>query len=277
MSLVFIVVPSFPSGLTRGKQIAERLNAQCNPADADISSTFILVKVWHQQIIQNCKNVYYDILDDDRPLRELGKYPNVKIIAQNYASVDYIKARVDNEVIVIPHHHCNYENVTRPKRDVKIVGYCGGSNTLNLDTEELTAKLKNIGLEFRIFNYDRSNIPRQEICKFYSEIDIHISFRKISPNNIFQPELKAPVKLVNASSFKVPTVAYPETGWQEGFDTFIHAESIDKLIGACKILKEDDSLYDQYAEKAYEFAKDYHIEKIVTLYSDIDRTRQKIS
>ena len=272
MGIVFLANPVFPSAYLRGKQIAERINAAYNPVNAKDSDTFIMVKIWSPEIAQR-KNVYVDLVDDHTPLWQLYKYPHVKVIALSSMAANYIKARVTNEVVVIPHHHCNFENVTRPAREVKTAGYCGISYGLNLDINELTRRLSNIGLEFRLLDYERPGVSREQVCQFYSEIDIQIAFRRPWLHKSIQPELKCPLKLINAGSFKVPTVAFPETSWHEGFDTFMHATSLDKLVDSCRTLKEDKETYKHFAEKTYEFSQDYSIDKIMNLYLNLAKPR----
>lgn len=266
MSLVFITHPAYPSGILRGEQIAERLNVACNPTEVSKKDTIIMVKTWHPEIANFSSNVYFDLIDYDEPLGVLSRYPNIKIIAMSNTSAEYIKARVENKVVMIPHHHCNYKNITRPEREVKVVGYCGTKWGLNLDQAELKAKLENIGLDFRFIDCERLNVSREEICNFYSELDIQLAYRKPFLSKVTQPELKCPLKLVNAGSFRIPTVAFPEISWRVGFDTFMHVKSMGEMVDSCRILKEDKSTYDHFAKKAYEFSQDYHIDKIVKLY-----------
>jgi hypothetical protein len=271
MSIVFFANPAFPSAYLRGKQIAERINGAYNPANVKDTDTIIMVKFWRAEIAEHCKNVYVDLVDDERPLWVLYKYPHIKVIALSSMAVSYIKARVANEVIVIPHHHCNFENVTRPVREVKAAGYCGINLGLNLNINELTRRLSDVGLEFRFLDCEKPGVSREQVCQFYSEIDIQIAFRGPWLSRVIQPELKCPLKLANAGSFKVPTAAFPETGWREGFNTFMHARSLDKLVDSCRILKEDKATYKYFAKKAYKFSQDYSIDKIIKLYLNLEK------
>lgn len=263
--LVFMTSP-WASGHIRGVQIAERLGAKCDPKESiSADSIFVFIKLTPNI---NLARMYIDIVDAHGLLTSLTRFPDAKIIAISNLAKDFIANRVYNDVIVIPEHHCNFENITRENRLVKTVGFIGYTPNFGLDPMMVRDELAKIGLNFI---WDVNFQSRQDVCDFYKKIDIQLTFRPKSPIALCAAELKNPLKLENAGSFMIPTVACAEPTYVDEFDNcFYPAENIDEIVEACKCLKDNDVLYRSLAKSCYDRALDYRIEKILPLYRQLE-------
>ncbi len=271
MGLVF-KTNGWGSGEIRGKQIAEKLGV---PYDRGIDHDSIVVVVKAEvldvkETLAYVKSLWYDVVDGYGIIEELMHHPEIKAIAIGKNSARFISNRVRNKIVIIPEHHCNFENVVREDRDVRIVGSVCYPGNLELDPREIYKALSTIGLEYRVMD---NFTDRQSVVDFYKSIDIQLCFRFW--RGIGQkepPELKNPLKLENAGSFKIPTVAYPEPCFIDEFgkDTFVHALSLKGLVAGCNMLKTDKSFYANYAQRAYLKALEFHIDRIAPMYLSLD-------
>ena len=125
--------------------------------------------------------------------------------------------------------------------------------------------LASIGAKF-IYNINPED--RNVCCRFYASIDISLSFRcQMDP---ILAKLKNPLKLANAGSFGIPTVAYPELNYVAEWDgCFAKAENLDQIVRAVKVLMESKAAYENLSGLAYEKSKEYHIKKILPLYKEL--------
>jgi len=79
-----------------------------------------------------------------------------------------------------------------------------------------------------------------------------------------------PLKLSNAGSYGIPTVAYPEPAYiAEWNDECLWASTISELVAQVKRLKETPSLYADISGRAVAKAEGYHIENIAQLYEQL--------
>ncbi len=275
MSLVFLTNQRYASSLIRGRQIAERLNVPCDPPNISLSDSVVLVKAWVEGIEKvNC--LWLDVIDSVWPLQFAQKYPHVNIIAITELAKEYITARLENKVVVIPQHHCNLEGAVRDRENVCVVGYVGSRYNLDLDIDELSKRLKEIDLDFVYLFLEDTSISRKDVCDFYKQIDIQLTFRKHKMVGDMPPELKNPLKLENAGSFKLPTVGYPELNYEyEMKDCFVSAKNLDEVVDGCYALKNDSRMYQMFSELSYVKAQDYHIDKIIELYKELTVFQEK--
>ncbi len=270
MALVFLTDPKLASSLIRGEQIAKRLNVECNPPQVSINDTAVLVKAWTDEV-KKLKKVYLDVVDSLWTLEFVQENPDVNIIAISDLAKQYISARIENDIVVIQEQHCNQENVVRNRDEVNTVGYIGSKVNLNLDIDDLKERLRSIGLDFNYLFIENTSVSREDVCDFYKQIDIQLTFRKPKIIKDMPPELKNPLKLSNAGSFKIPTVGYPELNYMcELPDCFVPAKTLDEVVRACRDLKNDSDLYKKYSEYSYVKAQDYHIDKIAELYRELE-------
>ncbi len=83
-------------------------------------------------------------------------------------------------------------------------------------------------------------------------------------------KLKNPLKLANAGSFGIPTVAYPEPNYVAEWDgCFAKATNLDQIVRAVSVLMSSKVAYENLSGLAYEKSKEYHINKILPLYKEL--------
>ncbi len=262
--LVFMTSP-WASGDIRGNQIAEKLNAICDPREpVSRDSIFVFIKITPNISVPR---MYVDIVDAYGLLTSVPRFPEAKLIAISSLAKTYIENRVYNEVILIPEHHCNFENFVREYRPVKTVGFVGYVPNFLLDPLVVKDELSKIGLDFIwLTNF----VDRLEICDFYKKIDIQLTFRPKSPVSPCPAELKNPLKLTNAGSFKIPSVCCAEPSYVDAFkDCFLIADNLNSIVKQCRELKNDNALYQHIAERCHVKAQDYHIDNIYPLYEKL--------
>jgi hypothetical protein len=267
--LIFITNRKWTSSLLRGRQIAEALGVGCDPAVISSKETVVAVKCWHNDFPQ-FDHVYCDIVDSDSLLNILQASPHVGVITCTEKGRDYVSARIENEIRLIPHHHCNFENRTRSVKEPRVAGYVGSAGNLDLNPAEIQKALGKIGIDFLVLYNDGMSLSREDICRFYLSIDLQLVFRKprLIPN--MPPELKNPLKLVNAGSFGVPTVGYPEPCFGAANGGFVQAMNLNQIVEACAALKSDRSLYRRLAESGRQQAQAYHVFRIAPRYRDLE-------
>jgi len=273
------------SGKCRGAQICNYINANANPADGYENDVCIWVKRppyypdTNVLVSKIPKHSYIDIVDGDGLLPFIRENPNIGVIASSSLSKEYLdelcaSKEISNKVVFIPHHHCNYERIKRPDREVKTVGFIGCPGGYGALPETLEKDLAAIGLEFK---YKVRYKNRMEVSDFLQTIDIQVCYRdfisiykgnRVKMRQISRHiKLKNPLKLANGGSFGIPTIAYPEPNYKNDFDgCFAEAHKPEDIIIQCKRLKEDSAYYNDIANKAMERAERFHIENIAPLY-----------
>jgi hypothetical protein len=222
--------------------------------------------------VHDCKAAYIDMVDNSRYIEVLKQNPQFNGIAVSQTAYDFITSQVKNKVVLIPHHHCNYERVKRQRSEVLTVGYIGEDVTFDAYRWQVVLLMKERGIDF-IYCHDYDT--RRDVCEFYKNIDIQIVWRDITNMNgngkdwgkWVIPELKNPLKLSNAGSFGIPTVAFPEINFEAEYkDAYLPATTLDELVDQIDRLKNSTWLYEEYAQKAEEKAEKYHVENIAKLY-----------
>jgi len=105
---------------------------------------------------------------------------------------------------------------------------------------------------------------RQDIIDFYMKIDVQVIWRP------YKKILSNPLKMVNASSFGIPTIALDEKAFKEFDGAYIPVHSMEAFMAHLEGLKESPSLYRHYSKKCLERSENYHIEKIGQLFKDLE-------
>jgi len=241
----------------RARQISRRIESKRNPKDGYENDTCIYVKIEPPEDYP--ENSYLDIVDGRERVPWLREH-KIGVIAQTKTAYDFLKSFNDN-VILIPQHHCNFERFVRTRQEVRTVGYIGGERQFELPVDIVTQRLREQGLEFKYFF---SPHDRTSVVEFYKTIDIQITFRKRGQN---YGKLCSPLKIINACSFGIPSVSYPERAYNEVKGHFLPARDIDELVSQVVRLK-DPSLYQDY--QRLELAEEYHIDKIIKHYENLD-------
>lgn len=247
------------SGQIRGIQIAHKLKAKVNPKVYDPSSICIYIKDFPLGPIPD--NTYIDVVEDSRGLRWVVNHPEIGIIASSRMILDYLRTRTGRtDIVFIPQHHCNFERFIKPTRELKVVGIIGNALSFQYPLIELRERLKSNGLQLKTLIKKKFK-DRKEVCEFYKQIDVQIVFRK-------DDNLRNPLKLINAMSFGIPTVAFPEPSFVLEKLPFIHARNIDDMIKAILLLKNPE-LYKASAIEGINASQDYHIDFISELYKQL--------
>lgn len=265
------------AGNVRGKQVAQLLGAKTNPVSGFENDTCIYVKVRPPE--DHPAKTYLDVDDATDAVKWLRTHHKTGIIVNSTLGRDYLAKKLNRDDIhVIPHIHCNYENWERPYEwKVKTVGIIGSKTTFKYSISDIREKVGALGLKL-IYNKeywkhygDRGDWTedhrRMQVVDFYKQIDIQIVWR---PDDTFSEEqkpLKNPNKLVNASSFGIPTIAYPEEGFDKEWDQYyLKAETMATMLSWIKQLKDNSQLYNRYSSEIKNKAKAYHKDKIIQLY-----------
>jgi hypothetical protein len=264
----------WPSEFTRGHQIATALGCKLNASVKDYDETVVAVKTLFNPSVQtdlrNFTNLYMDFVDDINLIPLAKQYDTAKIVVLTEPMMDFVSQHVDNELVLLPEHTCNFERFVRdPEKDVKTVGYVGSSQCFNLDFDELGKDLASIGLDFKYLLCEDDKVTRMDVVNFYKTIDIQIAFRL--PAEEVRPQIyRNPLKIFNAGSFRIPSVAYPEMAYVLcAGTTFLEAINIHSVIDKCYQLKEDKGLYGFYADRVHEWSKQFDIKNVARMYAEL--------
>jgi hypothetical protein len=105
---------------------------------------------------------------------------------------------------------------------------------------------------------------REDVIDFYMKIDVQIIWRPYV--NYETDTLMNPLKIVNSSSFGIPTIAYQEKAFEEMDGCYIPVHTLDEFLIQLDNLRSNPELYEKYSKRCLEKAEDYHIEHIAELY-----------
>lgn len=263
----------WPSEFTRAYQVASALGCKVNQVFDNYDETLVTVKCFLSPDIQHdmekFKRYYLDLIDDANLIDTAKKNPTATLIVMTEIMRDFLKNKISNPMVVIPEHHCNFELLRRDRNKVEVAGYVGSRSCFDLDFEVVAKALARIGLNFNVLICEDNNVVREDVVDFYKTIDIQIAFRT-ETRAIRPPIYRNPLKIFNAGSFGIPTVAYPEIGYRLTAGTyFLEAVHIDSVIDKCRILKDDASLYNFYADRVFEWSKQFDIAKIAKMYAKL--------
>jgi hypothetical protein len=245
------------SSRIRGEEIANYLGAKFNPAQRDESDLSIWIKP--KNLIRVKDGDYVDMLDDPFLVMLLLERPGVNVITMTQYQHDYLRPILKNKLVLIPHHHINFENVRNEKREIRTCGFVGAylKERLVID-EEIKKLLSGIGFEFLpLLDFK----TREDAIANYKKIDIQLLVYPLS-----EGERPTPVKIINAASFGIPTIALPRLEYQEVEGSYIRSGGLGTLVKEVLNLKEN---YDQWAADSISMAEKYHISNIAELYKKL--------
>lgn len=252
------------SSVIRGQQISEYLGAKYNPADGYENDVCIFVKPppYMYDNIGAGKRDYVDILDGtNEAVSWLKEHPNVNVIAASQSAYEYLLGELQRDnVILIPQHHCNYERIKRRRGERFVAGYINTPRELKRFLPDITAACDNAGVDLKVLSIYKN---RLDVRNFYEQIDLQIIWRH---QKFEARQLKNALKLANAGSFGIPTVALQEVGYKEYEGYYVPVSSFKELAKAIKEFKESKDLYEQYASKNIEKAESYHIDNVAKQY-----------
>jgi hypothetical protein len=261
----------WPSEFTRGRQIAEALGCGVDVPMKSYDETIVAIKTLpDKEQAKMFSNFYLDMIDSCNIVEVAEQYPTAKIIVLTDIMRDVLSQRIKNKLVLIPEHCCNFGQELRDvNRAVSIVGYVGARKCLSLDPREVTRVLKQIGLEFKYLICEDHKVTRKDVCEFYKSIDIQLAFR--TPDDDIRPqEYRNPLKIFNAGSFGIPTVAFPEISYTLCAGTyFLEATCLGSVLDKCYMLKNDRKLYEFYANRVYNWSQQFDISEIARLYAKL--------
>lgn len=253
------------SGEIRGRQMAKVTGGVVDPERVSVDDVLVFIKSRpSDRVVKYLMAMYIDVDDNHTLIPYLSEHREVHVIAASRVGQQYLKEQTGrDDILLIPSNHCNYERFVKVMSGVKTAGFIGYRENLHLDVDELRSALGKVGIDFVIKTEFKS---REEVCDFYKSIDIQICFRQKSDTNP-APELRDPLKLINAGSFGIPTVAYPEPSYADEFgDCFLPAMSLDKVVEGCEWFKNNGWFYHEVAMAALQCAEHYHIEHIAPMF-----------
>lgn len=250
------------SSMIRGDQIAEKIGAKFNPIHGFDKDVCIYVKphIPKGKLDFDFKGrPFIDIIDGWSLIPILNENPQVGVIVCSKQDQETLSKVLSNKVIFIPQHHCNFENYIE-KRDpgtkIKRIGVIGEAKAFPMIPEEIKDGIKKRGIEF--LEYSKF-FSREDIVNFYKQIDIQLVWRP------YRMRLSNPLKIVNASSFGVPTIAYDESVFKEVGGCYIPVHNTEDFFKALETL-ENNVIYVVLSQACLEKAKEYHIDEIAKKY-----------
>lgn len=247
------------SGEIRGIQMAQKLKAKVNPKFLPTDDIKIYIKDY--PIGPVLPHTYIDVVEDSRGLRWVKDHPEVGIISSSLMIDAYLRQKIPTaNIVYIPQHHCNFERFVKPHGELKVIGIIGNENTYQLPIADLKERLLGQGIKLKTLIKKKFK-DRKEVCEFYKQIDVQIVFRK-------DDNLRNPLKLINAMSFGIPTIAYPEPSFVMENLSFLRANNIEDIMKAINILKVPD-FYQTIAIRGINETQDYHIDFISELYKQL--------
>jgi hypothetical protein len=211
--------------------------------------------------------VYHDVMDCGwARIGRILRCPGDLLAVSETQYADLARVAPNRQIHLVPQHHCNFECELRPAdKPVRRVGCIGGDSAVQWPHYAIERMLGEVGLEWEFCSsYHR----RKRILEFYRRIDIQISWRPTHARGLVLH--MNPLKLSNAGSFGIPTVAFPEPAYmQEWPKACVYADTITVLIAQVRMLAEDPAWYAEMAQRARERAADYHIDRIADLYRQL--------
>jgi hypothetical protein len=245
--------------------MAEYLGAELNPKTID-SPTCIYVKQHPPEDYPS--GSFIDPVDGDGLLPWINNHPDIGVIAISKLSQQFLSSKLNrDDIYFIPEHHCNYERWRRVGKPVDTVGFIGYPSSCHEGFDFFAKKFHSLGFKFL---YKTSFRNRLDVVLFLSQIDIQIGYRPYMPPTI--AKLKNPLKLANAGSFGIPTVAFREENYDLEFENcYVAIDCIDDLFSSCCALRDSEAYYNHMARAALKRSEDYHISKVAQRYRRLTR------
>ena len=250
------------SSIIRGDQIAEKIGAKFNPTSGYENDVCIYVKpmVRKDEDFVFEGKPYLDIIDGHALGQLALKHPEVAVIVCSKADQEIMSKVLPNRIVYIPQHHCNFERVKRTRTEIRTVGIIGTTGAFIFIPQEIRDGLKERNIE--LIEYSRF-FSREDIVKFYQKIDLQLVWRP------YKKILSNPLKIVNASSFGIPTIALDERAFHEVSGCYFPVHTAKEFLERLNELLRNPVLYDAYSECCLEKAETYHIDNVAKLYQEL--------
>jgi len=233
------------SGEIRGRQIAEKLGARLNPKDGYADDLCIWVKKEPPEDYP--KHSYLDIVDGVERLPWLKQHQDIGVIASSLSGKRYLQEVLRrSDIQYLPQHHCNFSRIRNEVMKPLRFGLVGGNASLPPAEWMIPIKWANPS-------------TLDEVVHCYQRMDVQIVWRGM------KRQLKNSLKLVNAASFGIPTIALPEPGYEDMDGFYRKAYTQTELVG--EMLKLQEEGFDQ--EVLLTRAEDFHIDRIAKRYEQL--------
>jgi len=255
------------SSIIRGEQLAAYMpNARLNPPSGYENDICIYVKpmIRPGQDYKFEKHSYIDIHDGFELRHTLRKYPEVGCISISDHSTEVLVQYIKNKIVTIPHHHLNFERAKRAdvRNVVTRVGVTGSPAAFQFIPEVIRKGLAERGMQLLEWSHF---YPRTSVAKFHQNIDIHLEWRP------WKKQLSSPLKITNAASFGVPTIAlmFDEPSFKEVEGCYIGVNTPEECLAKIDELRSNPTLYNDIAKVCLKKAEKYHIDNISKLYLEL--------
>jgi hypothetical protein len=253
------------SSIIRGEQICAYMpNCRLNPENGYENDVCVYVKphIRPGADYKFEKNSYLDVHDGFDLRHTLRKYPEVKAIAISDHSAYVLGQYVKNKIVVLPHHHCNFERMTRVRDKIRKVGITGSFTAFQVVPEVIKEGLKKRGILYEEYS---NFYPRLSVARFHYSLDIHLVWRPWKKN------LSSPLKVTNAMAFGVPTIALDldEPSYKEVEGCYIGVKTPEEWLEKLDELIADKKKYDEMSKFCLEQSERYHISEIAKLYNQL--------
>jgi hypothetical protein len=265
----FIAKPPFEmkhlqrvSSIIRGEQIAAYIgNARLNPPNGSEDDIYIYVKphIKPGNDFYFEKHSWIDIQDGYELKDILYKNPDVGVIVFSELDMETLTRHIHNRMVLIPHHHCNFERDRRERKGITRVGITGTAAAFPQIPDVIRQGLKDRNIELVEYS---TFYPRMSVARFHKSIDIHLQWRP------YPKQLSCPLKITNAASFGVPTIALDiyEPSFKEMEGAYIGVKSSEEWLEKLDYLIENPDQYAAYSQMGLDKSERYHIENIAKLY-----------
>lgn len=251
------------SSIIRADQIAEAIGARLNPTEGYENDVCIYIKPHIKNGMDfkfEGRKAYLDIIDGHTLGQLALKHPEVGVIACSKSDYEIMKKSVPNEVIFIPQHHCNFERLKRTRTEIKKIGIIGEENAFDYLPEKMESELKAKKIELVKFS---KFFSRQDIIDFYMSIDLQLVWRP------YKKRLSNPLKIVNAMSFGIPTIALDEPAFKEVSGCYMPVTSFPGFLAHLQVIIGNPNIYNAFSKRCIEKAEEYHIEKVAQMYKKL--------
>lgn len=216
---------------------------------------------------------YLDMMDAGERVPWIRQHPDIGLIGISRTAIKWMQRKIGRDDIhLIPEHHCNYRRERRQRDQIRRVGVIGNRNAFWGITPEIVRTFAAMGLEF-VYQVNPDGVRKyhgnpfqptvyvgqEGVRNFYRNLDIQVVWRPHLHSGSHM--LCNPLKLENAGSFGIPTVAYPEPSYAAEWDKcFVPVQTMQEMFAAVKRLRDDRDYYRDMSERARERAEQYHIE-----------------
>ena len=254
------------SSMIRAEQIATYIGAKLNPETGYKNDVCIYVKPHvkpgNDFLFEG--KPYLDICDSPDLYILAKMHPEVPVISASDWNYKTLKRLLPNKIINIPEQRCNFERVRRNRKEITTVGVIGTIHAFKYLPEGLRDWLAERRMELIEFSKFST---RKDVVNFYLGIDVQIIWR---PYFDYRKDiLMNPLKIVNSSSFGIPTITYDEKAFEEMDGCYIPVHTLYEFLYQLDNLRSSPSFYAGYSERCLKKSEEYHIDKIAKLYKNL--------